>query len=433
MANLPDTEVDTAIQKAADPKRNKGGFGIGFVTGAAAALICVFVFFAGWYMAQMGYFTSEEAKETEQVGAEVLTDRETLYKLNEIQSIIEAYYYDEVDGAELSDALFGGAADGLGDPYAEYYSVEKLQSVIDETRGEYYGIGVTLSENLITGEILVMEVYEDSPAAKAGLQVGDSILSVEDQIVPEADLSDLVVFIKKTEEPFAMRVSRSETNEELELTMQCADILVQHVQYEVKEDQIGYIRISEFSEAAVAQFQTALEELKKANVEKLLVDLRNNPGGLLDSVCDILDMILPKGLIVYTEDRDGNRSEYESTGKAIVDCPIAVLVNGYSASASEIFSGAVQDYGLGPVMGTQTYGKGVVQRTFSLSDGSAFKMTVEKYFTPNGQDIDGNGITPDVPIEESDTQSEDQTETADAQTETDEVLARALEVLNAEY
>lgn len=427
MAYLPEAEENTAIQEAADPKRDKGGFGIGFVTGAAAALICVFVFFAGWYMAQSGAFDSGREAETEVHGAEILTDGETLYKLNEIQAIIEAYYYDEVDGEELSDALFRGAAAGLGDPYAEYYSVEKLQSVMDETRGEYYGIGVTLSENLITGEILVMEVYEDSPADQAGLQVGDSILSVEDQIVPDANLSDLVSCIKGKDEPFAMRVYREASGEEIELTMQCDEILVQHVQYEMKENQIGYIRISEFSEAAVAQFQTALSELNQAGMEKLFVDLRNNPGGLLDSVCDILDMVLPKGLIVYTEDRDGNRRDYESEGKPIVDCPIAVLVNGYSASASEIFSGAVQDYGLGPIMGTQTYGKGVVQKTYSLSDGSAFKITVEKYFTPKGQDIDGNGITPDVLIEEPENSSE---ELRESETDADLVLEQALEALN---
>lgn len=427
MAYLPEAEENTAIQEAADPKRDKGGFGIGFVTGAAAALICVFVFFAGWYAAQRGSFSSEYEAEKEERGADVLTDSDTLYKLNEIQSIVETYYYDEVDGAELSDALFRGAAAGLGDPYAEYYSVEKLQSVMDETRGEYYGIGVTLSENLLTGEILVMEVYEDSPAAKAGLQVGDSILTVGELSVPSADLSDLVTWIKACEGAFDIGVYREEEKKELVLTMQCDEIVVQHVQYELKEDQIGYIRISEFSEAAVPQFQNALEELNDVGMEKLIVDLRNNPGGLLDSVCDILEMVLPKGRIVYTEDRDGNQREYQTDGKPLIDCPIAVLVNEYSASASEIFAGAVQDYELGPIIGTQTYGKGVVQKTYALSDGSAFKMTVEKYFTPKGQDIDGNGITPDLIVE--DTTDEGAEVQAETDAEADAVLAQALEFL----
>lgn len=441
MAYLPDTEENMAMEEAAEKKKSKGGFGAGFVTGAAAALICVSVFFAGWIMAQRAYFRSEEA-ETKVSGAEVLTDSDTLYKLNEIQAIIEECYYDEVDGAMLEDYLFKGVAVGLDDPYADYYSVQELQSVMDSTRGEYYGIGATLSENVVTGEIVVMEVYEDSPASQGGLKVGDSVLAVGDQVVPVIDLSDMVTWIKGNEEPFTMRIYREETDEELELTLQCGEIRVTHVQYEMKEDQIGYIRISEFTETAVDQFETALEELNAAGMEKLIVDLRNNPGGLLDSVCDILDLVLPKGLIVYTEDKNGQRQEYESEGKPIVDCEIAVLVNGYSASASEIFAGAVQDYELGPVIGTQTYGKGVVQKTYPLSDGSAFKLTVEKYFTPKGQDIDGNGITPDIIVEETEDTAETETlpETEDAaETEnlseaedTDLVLERALENLRKE-
>ena len=160
------------------------------------------------------------------------------------------------------------------------------------------------------------------------------------------------------------------------------------------------------------------------------MDLRNNPGGLLDSVCDILDLVLPKGLIVYTEDKNEQRQEYESEGKPIVDCEIAVLVNGYSASASEIFAGAIQDYEMGPVIGTQTYGKGVVQKTYPLSDGSAFKLTVEKYFTPKGQNIDGSGITPDIIVEETEDTAE--TETRQAPEEKDLVLERAMEDLRKE-
>lgn len=409
-------------------KNKKGSFGRGFVCGVSAALICIFVFTIGWQAARVFEIRNREPEEKEMQGAEVLTDTETLYKLNELQAILEEFYYEDLDGELLSSGLFKGIAVGTGDLYADYYSVQELQSVMDSSAGEYFGIGATLSENLETGEILVMEVYEDGPAQAAGLRAGDRILSVKEQDA-SIGLSDLVTLIKSSKEEFQMCIYREESREELELTMKCGEIKVTHVQFEMKEDQIGYIRISEFTKNAVEQFKTAVQELNASGMEKLIIDLRNNPGGLLDSVCDILDYVIPKGLIVYTEDKNGNREEYKSEGNQMISCEVAVLVNGYSASASEIFAGAVQDYELGPVIGTQTFGKGVVQKTYPLSDGSAFKMTVEKYFTPKGQDIDGNGITPDIIIEEN----ADETETGESrnpdETEADMVLEKALSVL----
>ncbi|MCD7817495.1 MAG: S41 family peptidase [Lachnospiraceae bacterium] len=201
-----------------------------------------------------------------------------------------------------------------------------------------------------------------------------------------------------------------------------------YVSYEMLADQIGYLQLTEFTESAVEQFRDAVEDLNGQGMEKLIVDLRDNPGGLLTSVCDILDEILPEGLIVYTEDKNGNREEYMADDEQSVTCEVAVLVNGSSASASEIFAGAIQDYGLGPIIGTQTYGKGVVQKTYYLSDGSTFKLTVENYYTPNGQEIDGNGITPDIVAEEGDDEENSET---DIETDADDaVLERALQELS---
>lgn len=426
MAYLPETEEERAIMEAAE-KEHRGSFGRGFIAGVSATLICMLVFTIGWQMAHILEHQSVQTEEKIEQGAQVLTDTETLYKLNEIQAILEKHFYKEIDGELLVSGLFKGVAAGTGDLYADYYSVQELQSVMDSTAGEYFGIGATLSENLETGDILVMEVYEDGPADQAGLQVGDQILSVAEQDA-SMGLSDLVTQIKSSKEEFQMRVYREAEQRELELTMKCGEIKVTHVRYEMKEGQIGYIRISEFTTSAIKQFENAVQELNAEGMEKLIVDLRNNPGGLLNAVCDILDFVIPKGLIVYTEDKNGNREEYKSKGNTLIHCEIAVLVNEYSASASEIFAGAVQDYELGPVMGTQTYGKGVVQKTYPLSDGSAFKMTVEKYFTPKGQDIDGNGITPDIRLEESETELEDAGKQEDG-LDTDPILEKALEVL----
>jgi len=366
-------------------------------------------------------------------GAEVLTSSSTLSKLAEVQEIIEAYYLDEVDGEYLEAYLFKGIAAGLDDDYANYYTAEELSSVVDSTNGEYYGIGASIGTDTETGEFYVGEVYEDSPAKEGGLQINDVVRAVDGETVEELTLTELVSLIK-SKDTFTMLVYRPETGEELELTITCGDVTPTYVTYEMKENQIGYLKLTEFTASAVEQFQEAVEDLNSQGMEALIVDLRDNPGGLLTSVCDILDEILPDdSLIVYTEDKNGNREEYTAEGEPSVTCEVAVLVNNGSASASEIFAGAIQDYGLGPIIGTQTYGKGVVQKTYSLSDGSAFKLTVENYYTPNGQEIDGNGITPDVVVEEDaqDGTAAEETEAgAESLTEeNDAVLARALEEL----
>lgn len=426
-------------EKKEDRKEaKKRGFWKGFVTGAAASVCGMLLFCGSWLIAQQRSLNEEE---TEEIGAAVLTEPATLRKLSQVQELIEDYYLNEVDEELLSDYLFKGVAVGLDDPYAAYYSSEELTSVLDSSRGEYFGIGAVISENQQTGELCIVQVYEDSPAEKGGLMPGDIVMMFGDESASALGLSDLVMKIKAAEEEFHLTVYRPDTEEELELTLECGEIVVSHVEYEMLEDQIGYIQITEFTESAVTQFCDAVDDLNEQNMQKLIVDLRSNPGGLLTSVCDILEEILPEGRIVYTEDRDGNGEEICADDKRSVTCETAVLVDEYSASASEIFAGAIQDYGLGPVIGTKTYGKGVVQKTYPFSDGSAFKMTVEKYYTAKGQDIEGNGITPDIIIEETDTKAEQtgseisdtESEITDSESEAaereDAVLTRAVEEL----
>ncbi|MCD8348934.1 MAG: S41 family peptidase [Lachnospiraceae bacterium] len=364
-------------------------------------------------------------------GAEVLTSNSTLVKLAEVQELIESYYLDEVDGEYLESYLFKGIAAGLDDAYANYYTAEELSSVIDSTKGEYYGIGASVGMDAETGELYIAKVYEDSPAMEGGLQADDLVRAVDGETVDGLTVTELVALIK-SKDTFTMSVYRPETGEELELTITCGEVIQTYVTYEMLENQVGYLSLTEFTSSAVDQFREAIEELNSQGMEALIVDLRDNPGGLLTSVCDILDEIIPvDSLIVYTEDKNGKRVEYTADEEPSVTCEVAVLVNNGSASASEIFAGAIQDYGLGPIIGTQTYGKGVVQKTYSLSDGSAFKLTVENYYTPNGQEIDGNGITPDIVVEEETQADEDGTETgAENLTGVDDaVLARAWEEL----
>ncbi|MCD7716412.1 MAG: S41 family peptidase [Lachnospiraceae bacterium] len=416
----------SAITENDIKKHGRRHFVNGMLTGAILALLCMaaVIFVPGIVRDLTGKGNP---------GAKVLTTGSTLNKLAQVQEIIEDYYLDEVDGELLESYLFKGIAAGLDDAYASYYTAEELSSVMDSTRGEYYGIGASIGTDSETGDFYIGEVYEDSPAEEGGLRVDDIVRAVDGGTIEDLTLNELVTLIK-SKDTFTMTVYRPDTEEELELTITCGDVTPTYVTYEMLDGSIGYLMLTEFTESAVEQFQSAIEDLNEQGMEKLIVDVRDNPGGLLSAVCDILDEILPEGLIVYTEDKNGNREEYNADDERSVTCEVAVLVNGGSASASEIFAGAIQDYGIGSIIGTQTYGKGVVQKTYSLSDGSAFKLTVENYYTPNGQEIDGNGITPDIVVDENaeDADTENADTDADLEKESDPVLARAVEELSEE-
>ncbi len=437
MENLPENDGEENTVEEAVPETEegyiRGGFGMGFLAGVLAAFTCVCIFLLGWRTAQHARLTrqtEEQTEETENIGAEVLTDYHTLAKLDEIQSLIEQNYLGDVDSDTMSEYLFLGIAYGLGDEYSNYYSPPELDEVRDSSMGVYFGIGITIEEDEQTHEVRIIEVYEGSPADEAGLEAGDVILAVDGTSTEDQDLDAVTELIRSEEGSFSMKISREGAGE-LEMDLKCDTVELTFVEYEMLEHKIGYIRITNFTGNAVKQFRAAVEDLQKQGMESLIIDLRDNLGGLLDSVKAILDDVLPEGLIVYTENKQKEREEYFSDEKQLVDCEIAVLVNGNSASASEIFAGAVQDYELGPIVGTQTYGKGVVQDTYTLSDGSAFKMTTQKYFTPKGQDIDGNGITPDIVVEDA-PESADSGETGTVADAEDPILEKAVEALAAQ-
>lgn len=329
-----------------------------------------------------------------------LTSEEIEGKLTEIETLMNNYYLDELDSDEIATWLYKGAVAGLGDPYAAYYTEEEYQSMLDTTNGSYCGIGVEISQNISTGIVTVARVFEGSPAQKAGLLPGDVLYKVGDMEVTGEDLTMIVSKIKGKEHTMvAVSVAREGEDDYLEFQVERETIEVQTVESEMLEGQIGYISISSFDDVTSDQFIQALDKLEGQGMEGLIVDLRDNGGGLVSCVCKILDRLLPEGLIVYTEDKYGNREEESSDAEHYFDKPLAVLVNGNSASASEIFAGAIKDYGIGTLVGTKTYGKGIVQKIYPLSDGTAVKLTVSKYYTPKGNNIHGIGIEPDVEIE----------------------------------
>ncbi len=337
---------------------------------------------------------------TRSVSSEDVLSEEALDKLARMRSIIDTSYLYEVDDEDLRQGVYTGYIEGLDEPYSVYYDEEATQSLMENTAGEYVGIGAVLSQNVETGIITILRVYPDSPAEEGGMKEGDILYKVGDEEVTGEDLSEVVTRIKGEKgTEVELTVYRDEGYDEVTLTMVRDTVQAITVDYEMMEDGIGYLALSEFDTVSYEQYQEALDALDAEGMQGLIVDLRNNPGGNLSTVCEIVDLMIPKGLIVYTEDKYGNRQEYSSDGNHQFTKPLVVLVNGNSASASEIYAGAVQDYGTGTIVGTQTYGKGVVQQLFDLGDGTSMKLTVSEYYTPNGRNIQDVGITPDVEVE----------------------------------
>ena len=328
----------------------------------------------------------------------ISSDTET--KLSYLKKLIDETYLHDVKEKDLNEGIYKGYVEGLGDQYSAYYDKKETKELTESLDGSFSGIGAVMTQDASSGVITITRVYDDSPAKKAGIKAGDVLYRVEEKTVTGKDLDKVVSWIKgKKGTKVNLTLLRGTNSDKIKVTATRDVINVETVKYKVLENQIGYISISEFDSVTGAQFAKALKQLQKKNIEGLVVDLRNNPGGSLSTVCDILDSILPKGLIVYTKDKNGKKEEYTSDEKHRLNLPMSVLVNGQSASASEIFAGAVQDYGKAEIIGTQTYGKGVVQNLFDLKDGTCVKLTTSEYFTPKGRNIDGKGITPDVKIE----------------------------------
>ena len=357
-------------------------------------------------------------------GIRLSEDASSEEKLSVLKGLIDENYIGDVDEEALEEGIYKGYIQGLEDPYSVYYNEEETKDLYETTEGEYSGLGPVLSQDLESGVITLVQIYEDSPAAKAGLKDNDILTKVGDIEVTGMDLSEVVTYIKGEKgTDVDLSVLRGEDAEEITVTATRDTVEAQTVKYEMLEGQTGYLSVSEFDSVTYAQYEEALNELTAQGMTGLIVDLRNNPGGNLNTVCEMLDLVLPKGTIVYTEDKDGKRETATSDDEHQINVPMVVLVNGNSASASEIYAGAIQDYGIGKIVGTQTYGKGVVQQIFDLGDGTSVKLTIAEYFTPNGRSIDGEGITPDVEVEY---------EADENNPEADNQLEKALEVMKEE-
>ena len=320
-------------------------------------------------------------------------------KIEVIEKTLDKYYVGELDKTAMEEGIYKGLVSSVGDPYTTYYTKEEFDSIMEKTSGVYAGIGVQMMVDQTDNTILVTDVFEGSPAEKAGMLSKDKIVGAEGQPLTGDDFNEAPKIIKgKPGTKVTVTVFRPSTNETLDLEMKRENVTYPSVSHKVLEGDINYIKISSFEELTYDQFKEALDEGTKANAEGLIIDLRDNTGGLLDVTVQIVDELIPEGVIVSTKDKNGKVKEMTSDDQ-YVDIPIVVLVNERSASASEVLSGALKDHNRAILVGDRTFGKGIVQTIMPLTDGSAIKVTTSQYFTPSGVCIQGEGIEPDYKVD----------------------------------
>ena len=374
----------------------------GYWSGLLSGLLLAILLLGGIYLGKQVFQIFEAKKIGENAQAEnaELVNEYTAAKVEVIENTIKEYYLEETDRSTLENGIYTGLVNALEDPYSVYYSAEELKELQMSTEGIYYGIGAYISKAATEEYCVISGTIANTPAEEAGLRADDIIYKVDGVDVAGMDITEVVALIKGEEgTQVVLTLVREGESDYLEIPVERRKIESPTVSSEMLENSIGYIEITEFDDVTEDQFAESLAECKGKGMKALILDLRSNPGGNLSTVCEISRMVLPKGMIVYTEDKYGNRDEYTCDGMRQIQVPVVVLVNGYSASASEILAGAMKDHGIATIMGTTTFGKGIVQRVISLSDGSAVKLTVSKYYTPNGNDIHEKGIEPDVKVE----------------------------------
>lgn len=336
--------------------------------------------------------------------------------LKNFRALIDEEYLGEIDEQKILDQTIKGYVNGLDDEYSEYMTKEEWEDFQSAALGNYVGIGIYMSVDK-NNNIVVLAPIEGTPAEKAGLEQGDIIVSVNDENALGVS-SDQVSSMIKGEEGTSVKITVLRGTEYIDFNIQREAIKVYHVENQVLENDIGYISLLTFDEGCAEEFKKSFEELKTKNVKKIVIDLRNNTGGLVEEALTIADMIIPKDqTMLITVDSKGNKVYSKAQKDPIIDCDIVVLVNEYSASASEILVGALKDTEKAKVVGTKTYGKGVIQSVYLLEDNSALKLTINEYFTPKETKINKVGIEPDYVVE------------LNEETEEDEQLNKAIEIL----
>ena len=361
-----------------------------YLKGLSMGALLTMIAFALITAVVLGKFRRESS------GADVLTSLQTRQKMENIAGLISENFYYEADPEKLETWMLKGIAAGLDDPYAAYYSASERENEDRNNEGRYFGIGVTytLEEDLP----VILDVYEGSAAERAGILAGDIILSVDGQETKGLSMEEVAGLFANGQETGKVTVEIERDGETITAEPSFEMVNTSALESGMIDDKTGFIRIPQFTTAAAEEFASVAEELKGQGMEYLVLDLRDDPGGLLDSVCPIFGDLAGDREVVHIVRRDDEEEVLTTGREAVFDGPVAVLVNGSSASASELLAAGIQDLKIGPVIGETTFGKGVVQSTYYLIDGSAVKFTTEKYLTAGGRDIDGKGVVPDVEI-----------------------------------
>ena len=373
-------------------ERKEKSFRQGLVYGALAALLAVAVL----YIVGNPYIFSSLKK-----GG--LTGREAAQLVKELDTItreIDELYLEDVDHSAMLEEAYSAYVAAVGDKYTCYYTEEEYHAFRESTSGIYSGIGVTVTMDAETGFLTIVSIQEGGPADGTAIREGDMLLKADGKDLTGMKQDAIVALIKgEAGTQVTLELQHGKNGGVFTETLTRKKMETKTVRSELLENgTLGYIALEGFEEVTTNQFEEALTELQNKGIQGLIIDLRNNPGGRLDVVTEMLDKLLPEGIITYTEDKWGNRETFTSDAEHL-ELPLALLVNENSASASEIFAGAVKDYGIGTLVGTTTFGKGIVQRTMGLGDGTGLKITMARYYTPNGNYIHGVGVEPDIAIE----------------------------------
>ena len=374
-----------------------GIFVVGMILGVAISLLIVGIVYVAFSFQKV----SDKQQETVSFQENSVITPESVKKLQALETTINKYFFlDKADNETLQEGLYKGLLSALDDPYTEYYSAEELEELMQDTEGIYFGIGAYVGLDSLTSLPKISGVIGNSPAEEADLRPNDLVYEVDGTSTYGLTLTEAVNLIRGPEgTQVELTIVREGAGDYLHVTLTRRKVETPTVEYEMLEDDMGLISVSEFDDVTVDQFADALATVKGSGAKGIILDLRGNPGGSLSAVVSMCRMILPEGLIVYTEDKSGKRSEYTCDGSRKLTLPLVVLVDMNSASAAEIMAGAIQDHGLGTLVGTTTFGKGIVQQIVPFKDGSAVKITISAYFTPSGKNIHGIGIVPDVECE----------------------------------
>lgn len=390
-------------------------------------MLVILVAFITFLITSIGmyqYFSSESIITKSSIFSNSSSD-DIANSIEKYKKIIDKYYLGEVDEEKLKEGAIKGYIEGLDDPYTEYISKDEMKDYMEDTMGNFVGIGIYMVKDTENNKIQVLAPIKNSPAEKAGILPGDYIIAVDGTQCTGDDFSTISNKIKG-EVGSSVKLDIQREDETLSFEIKRENIKVNPVESKLLENNIGYIEFSSFDDGTAEDFKSKYEELEKQGITSLIIDLRNNGGGIVDEALEIADYIADKdSVLLYEVDKNNNEEVEKSKNEPIINMPIVILTNENTASSSEILAGALKDLGKAKIIGTKTYGKGVIQEVISLSDGSGLKITTKKYLTPNRTEINGVGIEPDETVELPDTV----TSALNVNEEDDTQLRKAIEIL----